>query len=273
MMTNYFLELNDEAILVKDDRGQNLDIVQKEDYIKYRVGYFSKELPEIMIFTPVKDRAWILPDFLKHILHLDYPKSKLRLVFIPNDCSDDSEQILRTWREQHQTEYKKIDIITYNINVPKDKRNARIFSSYYSYLAVIRNHGLHQLKNEDYIFSIDSDILVKPETLKKLVSDRKDIVSSLVPNNLGKTVWNILNWTTEDTAKHILKIPESSLMQVGFTGACYLIHSRVINMGVRYGYHIQGEDGYFCKMALQKGFKIYCDTNLKQNHIMRKEDY
>jgi len=264
--------LENGQILIKNTGGQIKHTQSIIDYVRDLVGS-TDEFPSIMIFTPVKNRGWIMQDFLKHIYDLDYPKDKIRCVFVVNDSLDDTELILRRWEEEHKEEYNSIEVLNYDIRAPIDKRNLRKTNSYYSYFAVIRNHGLHQLKNEDYIFSCDSDILVRPETLKKLVSHKKDIVASLIPNNKSGTLYNILDWRDLNNATHIRSFPRNELISVGFTGACYLIDSRVIKAGVRYGYHPQGEDGYFCRMALQRGFKIYADTGLKQEHKMRTTDY
>lgn len=272
-MAKHILELTDSSIKIINSEGQEIDVIQKDDYLKHRLGFLGDDLPTIMLFTPIKNRGWVLPEFLEGIYNLDYPKDKIRVVFILNDSSDASESYVKQWKHKYEQEYLGIDVVIYNINAPDDKRNQRRLNSFYSYLAVIRNHGLHQLRNEDYVFSVDSDIILKPNTLKQLISHKKDIVASLVPNNIAETVFNILDWNSQDVAKHISNIPENKLIEVGFTGACYIINSRVINAGVRYGYHIQGEDGYFCKMALERGFKLYCDTSLKQIHKMRKEDY
>jgi len=266
------ISLENEQILIKDKDGKVKSTELTKDYIRDNIGSNS-EFPTIMLFSPIKDREWILPEFLTKIEQSDYPKDKIRCVFLINDCKDSSEHILRQWKHSREKLYAGIDIIVYNINAPVDKRNKRKFVSYYCYFATLRNHGLHQLKDEDFIFSVDSDILIRPDTIKKLVSHRKDIVASILPNNASKTAWNILQWSNEITASHIRDVPKNQLIKVGFTGACYLIDRRVIKSGVRYGYHMQGEDGYFCQMALKKGFEIWADTSLIQDHKLRIKDY
>jgi glycosyltransferase involved in cell wall biosynthesis len=220
------------------------------------------------------------------------------------------------------------------------------------YFAEIRNTWLQMRdKKDDYLFSVDSDILIPPESLKQLLSHKLPIVSMLLangpigdpyisPNRLdnfllpytvayqgvhpdfimrsymsGRMAFNIMdeysyngtgrnqydtvNYRHLDPAELYVReimnynpniyfsnlkcrpelgpwtVPQryGELVEIGMTGAGYLIDRKVVDSGVEYGYHHQGEDCYFCNLAKDKGFTIHCDYTIKADHIMNEEIY
>lgn len=133
----------------------------------------------------------------------------------------------------------------------------------------------------DYLLSIDSDILVPSDVIKKLLKANKKIVSSLIYNGYlvepnepwkytnimrfnGSNIEHISNWYT----KNAEQLTESRLVKIDVTGAISLISKDVINNGVQYGYHSKGEDVYFSLDAKSKGFDSYCDLSCFSQHIM-----
>jgi len=86
---------------------------------------------------------------------------------------------------------------------------------------------------DQYIFSVDSDILLPSYSLKRLLSHKKDIVSLLIYNQAGQ--YNILKERMfQNKYLGIHKFPRG-LIEVGATGAAILISRNVIDEGVRYG--------------------------------------
>ena len=239
-------------------------------------------LPTIDIITPVRNRQFVISYFLDCIKNLDYPKHLISIITILNDSTDNSEQILKQFKQSHQNDYKQIKIITHNLSAPTDSRigsREEIYKTLYK----VRNLLLQHCESE-YIFSIDSDILCKPDTLKRLLSAKKDIISALIYN--GKTYGSYVNepefkYTNvmnkvNGVYKHFSKRhnPEKyfidEVVQVDMTGAIYLFSNKVAKT-VKYGFHKNGEDLAFCQSAQAKGFKLYCNINLWQNHIMDAE--
>jgi hypothetical protein len=60
--------------------------------------------------------------------------------------------------------------------------------------------------------------------------------------------------------------------RVDVTGANYLFKREVYDAGVRYGFHSQGEDVYWCERAQEAGFELYCDATLRPQHILNSMD-
>ncbi|OME55384.1 hypothetical protein BSK59_12960 [Paenibacillus odorifer] len=245
------------------------------------------EHKNILIACPVRNREWILPAYLEHLHSLKYPKKNLSILWVINQSDDNSEQILKKFQREYSHEYRKITIKIFNGSkiVPNDKRIRATRNRYiYNHLAELRNYILSQVGNNDFIFSSDSDILLKPDTLTQLINSDKDIISSIIFNGYKfdkENAWrypNILKQLSDGKIEHIAnsyvkKSPISKiskLLQVDVTGASVLL-SKYAATKIKYGYHIQGEDVAFCLEAKKKGFDIWCDIGLFNQHIMDKE--
>lgn len=246
----------------------------------------NTEYPTVTIAAPIRNRAWILNQYLDYILKLDYPKSKINIHFVLNDSHDESRRILLNFKKNNKSEYNNINIDTLNRHVPEDARVSFVRNQYiYQHLSILRNHILSKVST-DYLFSVDSDILVSPDILKKLLSHKKDIVSGLIYNGYiaepsrPYRYTNILKYDSGGILRHIanyktknaVKFTQPELIEVDVTGAVYLMTNKVCK-SVRYGYHRQGEDIHFCNMAKENGFKIYSDLSAYCIHMMREGQF
>jgi GT2 family glycosyltransferase len=137
---------------------------------------------------------------------------------------------------------------------------------------MVRNQFLKLISKEkfDFLLSIDSDILVKPDILNKLLDDKKDIVSALVYNGheYGKDWFNYRIHTVKNGREgyFIYEYMPKNIFEVDVTGACYLIARKVIDSKVKYKPTTFGEDIGFCEEAKKKGFKIYCNPTIGTYH-------
>ncbi|WP_242938968.1 glycosyltransferase [Thermosyntropha lipolytica] len=221
-----------------------------------------------MIGCPVRNRAWILPRYLKALEAMDYPLEAREYCFIVNNSLDSTEDILRQFAMYARAPVK---IVLVDFDHPGgDKRGEYSFRR----LAYLRNLLLNQfmLSACSYLFSVDSDIIVPPHALSALISHACDIVSALVPNGElrgGKTVFNILRKEENGGYVHITDFPRDKIQAVDVTGAAYLIHKRVIEKGVRYSDLYGAEDIGFCEEARRLGFTIFCDPRVECEHVMR----
>lgn len=221
---------------------------------------------EVMIGCPVRNRAWILPFYLKAMQALNYPRVKLQYCFVLNNSTDRSQEILEAFARQNNTA----------IVVCDQEKPQGVERGYYSLanLASLRNTLLSQFleSGADYLFSVDSDILVPADSLSRLVANNRDIVAMLVCNGhqVGDPgIYNILR-QVDDSYEFIRDFPRDRIFPVDCTGAAYLIKRRVIARGVRYSADGGGEDIGFCQQAREMGFQLYCDGALEADHIMHE---
>lgn len=220
----------------------------------------------IMMGCPVHNRAWVLPLYLKYILSIDYPKKNITLCFILNDSHDESQKILENFKYNHIEDYNDIIIRNLKYNMPDDIRQCRVSRKVYQRLAWVRNEFISNVKDEDYVMSIDSDILVPPNILKELIAQKKDIISALLFNDPSMRYPNIL-LIENGLMKHYFEFPKDSVFEVDITGAVYLIKSKICKR-VKYGYDKYGEDIPFCISAKKLGYKIWCNSSVSCRHIM-----
>lgn len=223
---------------------------------------------KVMIGCPVRNRAWILPRYLEHISRLEYPRDKLEYCFIINNCTDDTRQILEDFARKQSIPVKLV------IADFQDKAGHTRGNYSFNRLAWLRNILLSEFLKSScgFLFSVDSDILVPPDVLSKLIEDECEIISALVCNGhqVGdKQIFNILNKSKDGTFIHLKEFPRDRTFQVDCTGAAYLIKRKMIeDMGIRYSAEFGAEDIGFCEAAREKGIKIYCDGRLECIHVM-----
>lgn len=237
--------------------------------------------PTVTIAAPVRNRAWILNQYLHHIVNIDYPKKLINIHFVLNDSTDKSRDILINFQQKYRLEYNNIYIDTINRFVPEDKRISSIRNQHtYHHLSILRNYILSKVKT-DYLFSVDSDILVSPKSLLKLLFHNKDIISGLIYNGYIKDpvhpyrYTNIMKYESDGVLRHVSNfytktaplLKESKVLEIDVTGAMCLIKREVCRLA-KYGWHYQGEDVYFCDTAKKNGFKIHCDISVFAQHIM-----
>lgn len=223
-----------------------------------------------MIGCPIRNRAWVLPEYLKHITSLDYNPADLEFCFIINDSDDNTGSILEEFALQNPG---KVRLVVQDFDLPGGYLRGQYN---FSRLAFLRNRLLQEFLDSScsHLFSIDSDILVPTCALKILLQDACDIVSALVCNGheIGdKELFNILYLDPDKGYLHMRDFPRSQLFRVECTGAACLIERGVIeDSGVRYSAARGPEDIGFCEDARRKGIEIFCDSRVECVHLMKE---
>jgi len=221
-----------------------------------------------------RNRAWILPKYLEAIHNIDYPKKHIHLAFMINgEQQDNTEGLILDYVDKYKPLYHAADVWFMddgNIDSRTGKRD-------YNWFAELRNVFTSMRRRDDtHIFSVDTDIIFPPNTLRRLLLHRKPIVSALVRNQCFKKDLCQYNMMMRPDPKisyyQSVTDPTSGLREVDVTGACYLIDIQVLNNGVCYTGHPQGEDVGFCEIAKEKCYQIYCDQDIHTKHIMENEN-
>lgn len=228
-------------------------------------------MKNILIACPVRNREWILWRYLRALEILDYPGDKLSFHFILNDSIDDSKNILYIWKNSKKNDFKSIQISEVNFNFPEyiDKKGYRQdcktrHKFAYPALSILRNLilDISAINTDiDYLFSVDSDVILYPDILNRLLSEDKDIVAGLIKNGVNE--YNFLPFKGNRSI-----VPEGAF-EVKTTGAVMLISREVFeNKAIRYSPKPSGEDEGFCESARARGFKSFVLPEL-QEHVMR----
>jgi len=156
------------------------------------------------------------------------------------------------------------------------------FQTFYGYnIDQVRNLIAHwTVQSYDYLFSVDSDIAFERDTLKKLLSHNKDIVSGLYIQR--KPDQHVLEIYEDNGHGGVTNMPHDKLkgrglvqiMGCGF--GCVLVKKEVFqSVGYpQFEYHSAidhantiSEDNDFCGKARNKGFTIWADSTIECRHI------
>lgn len=241
------------------------------------------KLPKIKICVLFKDREWCMDRFFKSILAQNYPKRLLSLYFLENDSKDQTFERLKKWGRKWKKEYRKIEIIQmkFNIQAPEHSWPEIILKN----MRYMRNTFLEHIEDNDYVFNLDSDVILQDsETLKHLALSDRDIICEVFwarwdrPNEiLMPNVWPFGAYEGVSEA-FLFSLKRKGIYMVGGLGACNLISKYAIEYGASFDEvsnlpsTMRGEDRYFCVRAVVLGFVLWADTYFPAKHL-DKLDY
>jgi len=221
-----------------------------------------------MVASPVRNRAWILPEFLAALRALDHPPPCLSFYFLANDCTDASVDILRAWDAPGsavRVEERSTGVVGWN----------RYQWPRYDFdnLANLRNHIVARFLESaaTHLFSVDSDIVVPPSALRELLVADRPVVAGVISNFPGVPVeespaHNFM-FRSGNLYAHSRTVP-AGVFEVDVTGAVVLIRRDVLEAGVRYAAHGWGEDIAFCEHARRRGFHLWAHGGVRCEHRM-----
>jgi hypothetical protein len=151
-----------------------------------------------------------------------------------------------------------------------------------SIVASAKNRLIEKAKADgvDYIFFCDSDQVLQPQTLQRLISLNEDIVGEIMWTkwrlNEGErpNAWDFNEYEFRHGKEEVLRSP--GVYDVGFIGGCLLVSQKVLQAGVNYSpipnLTYWGEDRHFGVRAAVHGFQMKIDTTLPLYHIYRDDD-
>lgn len=129
------------------------------------------------------------------------------------------------------------------------------------------------VKNYDYVFMVDSDIILPNDALKKLLSHKENVISGIYRRKVPNIEYEIF----DTFGSRFKEIPKQKLMEIGACGmGCALIKTEVLTkIGYPQFTYSQkesffdsiSEDHDFCLKSRINGFNIWVDTTVRCNHI------
>lgn len=239
------------------------------------------EIPNIIITSLVRNREWCLDQFLTGIKLLDYPKNKLSFYFLINDSKDKSKEMLEKFKKENK-EYRHIEIEEINFeDTPSEEHKWTV--QRLRNMGEMRNRCLSKIGDNDYLFSIDTDIVIQhKELLKHLVSLEREVVSEVFWAYWGRrdvdalpNVWIRGGYETSFEFLNLLR--NKGTFEVGGLGAITLIRKDVIERGVNYNWlvslpqNMEGEDRHFCVRCATMGVILWADTWYAPKHLEQDE--
>lgn len=137
----------------------------------------------VLIAILARNKAHVLPRFLKCIENQDYPKNLITIYIKTDNNSDSTKDILDCWAAAHKADYKMIiSDDTCGVELPNNTNPHQWTAKRLSALATIRNNSLQKAKEYacDYYFVVDCDNFIAPYTLTDLVAKNKPIIAPLL---------------------------------------------------------------------------------------------
>lgn len=259
-------------------------------------GVILENKIRVLIGSTIRQNPNVLSEFLKSLKQLSRKGLAVDYYFVDDNDDSKSKELLKDFCIDGKVKIEKVkaqdiyvcDETTHNWN------EGLIWK-----VANYKNRIIKYCKKEnyDYLFIIDSDLVLHPNTLIHLIDTKKDIISeifwtkwnpdeghlpqvwlydqySLVPKSRGEKL------TKEESARRrnlfIKNLQKPGVYDVGGLGACTLLSKTALEKGVNYSeiYNVSfsGEDRHFCIRAAALGFKLFVDTHYPAYHIYRQSD-
>ena len=159
-------------------------------------------------------------------------------------------------------------------------------------VAQMRTKALEKAKKEnyDYIFSVDSDVILHKNSLKELLDKQKDAIAKIYwtawdSNSPAILMPNCYDGRAENGQliyfENYNNLKVIGTYEVGVTGAAILLSSKIFNESLINYYPIKilstsyWEDYSFCIKCkcIIPNLKFYIDTLHPAKHLYREEDY
>lgn len=227
-------------------------------------------------------------DWLGSILRQDYPDFSVYI--LANDLTEQYRALLGDVSDDRVV----IEDITLG-NVPDERIARKSSDPNYERFAAIRNRVLDHVLSTgaDYFCSIDSDIIVHPDCISRLVEimeSKKDygIIACPVNNtrrsrnrrvypaacyNFGIRIAKKRRETDKERFTYTrFKFKRGKFLDVDYTGACMIVRMAMLRAHpeVRWGPRVHGEDLYLCERVRETKYKIGVDTSIVTLHMMDK---
>ncbi|MBJ9993539.1 glycosyltransferase [Paenibacillus sp. S28] len=251
----------------------------------------------VLLGSPVHQKPAILREFLISLRRLRQDHVDFGYFFIDDNQDEQSSAMLQEFaqvaapvtvqKSEHRDEYYR--------NENTHFWNERLIWKVAEFKNTMIRHAIDE--QYDFLFLVDSDLLLHPKTVEQLVASGKDIVSEIFWTSWQLNaapqpqVWlrdEYTQWeqqrgedlSDEEIAKRYeqfitqLKVP--GVYEVGGLGACTLISRQAMVAGVNFNpiknLSFWGEDRHFCIRASAMGVPLYVDTFFPAYHIYRESD-
>lgn len=250
---------------------------------------------KLLIGSPICQNPKILENFLCSIKRLKIPDHEVFYYFIDDNHESDSRILLQKFQQETKNAIVE-DLHEQSDFLPYKDHSWHEFNIWK--VAAYKNCILRRAKAEafDYLFFVDSDVLLHPETVSHLIQSHKDIISEIF-----WTKWTPLSaeqpqvWLKDFYTQYELQPGETiskeeenrrilafyqmlrtpGIYEVGGLGACTLISKSAIQKGVSFekikNISMRGEDRHFCIRAAALGIDLFVDTHYPAYHIYRLE--
>lgn len=251
---------------------------------------------KILIGSPVRQKSSILKEFLSGLDEAEKGQNQVTYYFVDDNIEEESSNLLKKFAENNDVIIKKgSDLYNQDAHYEKHVWHAENLAR----ITVYKNEMISYCikRKYDFLFLIDSDIVIDKKCILQLLSNNVDIVSNIFWTQWQKNgiltpqcfwipdiyiqdkAFNV-PMTFEEAHKikmnMIEKLKKPGLYKVDGLGACTMISRNALELGVSFkeipNLRIPGEDRPFCIRAGALGIDLYMDSVYPAYHI-NKEIY
>lgn len=257
----------------------------------------SEKNIRVLLGSPIHQKPAVLQQFLDSLRRLKLADIQLDYYFIDDNQEEASSSLLEAFKGADPSVL--IQPSGYNDTYIRNDTTHFWNSNLVWKVATFKNLMIHRatMMDYDYLFLLDSDLILYPETLQHLIETEKDIISEVFwtqwqPGTMFQPqVWmhdEYNQWdqlpgeklSAEETNSRfhefIARMQVPGVYEVGGLGACTLISRAALNRGVSYNpvknVSFWGEDRHFCIRAAALGIPLFVDTRYPALHLYRDSD-
>lgn len=220
---------------------------------------------KVLITAPLRQDVPVFREYQRSLDELEIPDGvTVERFWVVNDCPEVIPEIRGDYEVMNTGDvYQKIA----NDHVWLPENLAKMHE--------LRNRTIRRalMGGFDYWFSVDTDLVLHPATLKALLDADVDIVSEIFFTNGWCNAWLFDQYGGADK-----RWTEPGLYRVGMTGALTLAKRRVIETidytpipCIRKA--LWGEDRHFSIRAACAGFEMWVDTHYPAEHLYTWQHY
>lgn len=269
--------------------------LHNKKYLENMTHTLSKR---VLVASPVRQTPEILDCFLQSLKRLKQEGLLLDFYLIDDNIQLESTNLLKEFKSSGSVKIETIQREKDHIYVKNHTTHYWTDELVWK-VAALKDRLLQYAKEHhyDYLFLVDSDLILHPDTLIHLIKQKKDIISEIFwtrwqPEAMEQPqVWLSDEYTqyrkcTDETlneeqvslryTQFLNQLKTPGVYEVGGLGACTLLSRAALNAGVNFSkiknLTFWGEDRHFCVRASALGLSLWVDTHLPAYHIYRNSD-
>lgn len=229
-------------------------------------------MKKILICAPLRQDADIFLEYQNSLDRLEVPDGfEVSRFFVVNDCDEVITEI-------RDAEYIRVDT---GIGYEKTDCDHLWTKDLMWKMGDLRNMTVRKMLDGgyDYWLSIDTDLILDPWTLYRLIEADKDICSEIFWTQAPNGRYWCNAWMRDQSAGMDEEWRKPGLYRVGMTGALTLVKRKVFEAGVDYSripnieQALRGEDRHFSVRAACAGFEMWVDTHCPATHLYTRQLY
>lgn len=262
------------------------------------IANINSQKLKILIGSPVRQKSKILSEFLSSLERLNKKDYQVDYCFIDDNKEIESSNMLLDFKEKLEKQDSKVKILDQKTNdnyICNENGHAWTHDLIWK-VAKFKNKIIDLAKTEsyDYLFLIDSDLVLHQEVLNSLINAKKDIVSNVFWSKWSPQSMELPNaWLSDSylmfkeqslskeeqikkSLKFVKELRNPGIYKVGGLCGCTLVNKKALNLGISFSkidnVSMWGEDRHFCIRATVLGLDLWMSTLCPTYHIYRESE-